>query len=52
MADDGCGPWISDYKDPNYEAAAQAIAFVHGLTPDYIREGGFVSHVLILQVPP
>lgn len=38
----GGKPWLSDIHHPNYEAASNAIKMVHGVLPDYTREGGSI----------
>ena len=38
----GAKSWLSDPQHPNYEAAAKAIETVHGVRPDYSREGGSI----------
>ena len=41
--------WLSDIKHPNYEAAANAIERVYGVTPDYTREGGSIPITSMLE---
>lgn len=38
----GAKAWLSSPKHPNYQAAAAAIKSVHGIEPDYTREGGSI----------
>jgi acetylornithine deacetylase/succinyl-diaminopimelate desuccinylase-like protein len=38
----GAKAWLSSPKHPNYAAASRAIARVHGLNPDFTREGGSI----------
>jgi len=42
-------PWVADIKDPNFEAARQAIEEVFGVKPDYTREGGSIPITLTFQ---
>ena len=42
-------PWLSDIHHPNYEAAAKAIEAVHGIKPDYTREGGSIPITSALE---
>ena len=35
----GSKPWITDFNDPHYTAAARAIHSVYGVEPDFTREG-------------
>lgn len=38
----GAKPWLSSIKHPNYEAATIATEKVHGVRPDFTREGGSI----------
>ena len=38
----GAKAWLSSPTHPNYVAAAAAIKEVHGVEPDYTREGGSI----------
>ena len=38
----GAKPWLSSIKHPNYEAATIATEKVHGIKPDFTREGGSI----------
>uniref|UniRef100_A0A915AM70 Peptidase M20 dimerisation domain-containing protein n=1 Tax=Parascaris univalens TaxID=6257 RepID=A0A915AM70_PARUN len=42
-------PWISDFNDPHYAAAARAIKRVFNVDPDYTREGGSIPITLTFQ---
>lgn len=35
----GSKPWITDYNDPHYQAAAKSIKKVYKVEPDFTREG-------------
>ncbi|PIL29256.1 hypothetical protein GSI_09306 [Ganoderma sinense ZZ0214-1] len=39
-------PWVTDPKDPNYEAASRATEAVYGRLPDLTREGGSIPVTL------
>lgn len=45
----GAKAWLSDTNHPNYEAASRAIQKVHGIIPDYTREGGSIPITTALE---
>ncbi|GMR50325.1 hypothetical protein PMAYCL1PPCAC_20520, partial [Pristionchus mayeri] len=42
-------PWVTDVKDPNFQAGASAIRRVFGVEPDYTREGVSIPITLVFQ---
>uniref|UniRef100_A0A914VP35 Peptidase M20 dimerisation domain-containing protein n=1 Tax=Plectus sambesii TaxID=2011161 RepID=A0A914VP35_9BILA len=42
-------PWVADFNHPNFQAGARAIKIVHGMEPDYTREGGSIPVTLTFQ---
>lgn len=45
----GAVAWLSSPDHPNYLAAAKAIERVHGISPDYTREGGSIPVTSALE---
>lgn len=45
----GAKPWVADFKHPNYQAATRALKKVHGIDPDFTREGGSIPITLTFQ---
>lgn len=44
------GPaWVSDIKHVNYQAARRALRTVHGVEPDFTRDGCSIPVTLALQ---
>jgi len=42
-------PWVSDFNDPHYLAAKNAIMRVYNVEPDFTREGGSIPITLTFQ---
>ncbi|KAK6048063.1 hypothetical protein COOONC_14432 [Cooperia oncophora] len=42
-------PWLADTNDANFKAGARAMKIVHGVDPDYIREGCSIPITLTFQ---
>ncbi|KAI1721311.1 peptidase family m20/M25/M40 domain-containing protein [Ditylenchus destructor] len=45
----GAKPWVADFKHPHYQAATRALKKVHGIDPDFTREGGSIPITLTFQ---
>mmetsp|Transcript_99085 Transcript_99085/g.285900 ORF Transcript_99085/g.285900 Transcript_99085/m.285900 type:complete len:508 (-) Transcript_99085:1622-3145(-) len=45
----GAKSWLSETDHPNYQAAAKAIEKVHGVSPDFTREGGSIPITSALE---
>ncbi|KJH53653.1 peptidase dimerization domain protein [Dictyocaulus viviparus] len=42
-------PWVTDTNESNFKAGARAMKLVHGVDPDYIREGCSIPITLTFQ---
>ncbi|KAI1729264.1 peptidase family m20/M25/M40 domain-containing protein [Ditylenchus destructor] len=48
-AHQGAKAWVADFKHPHYQAATRALKKVHGIDPDFTREGGSIPITLTFQ---